>query len=77
MEKKIDLYSCIYTDKRLKRDPENASEFTSLHYHLEKSLPPEKEPSSKSEVMNVSRKAHFLQGHAGQVEERLVNTVKP
>lgn len=29
-----------------------------------------------SEVMNASKKAHFLQEHSKQVEERLVNTVK-
>lgn len=58
------------TDRRMKRDPENAPKSIS-------------QPSAsregakfKSEVMNASRKAHFLQEHSGQVEERLVNTVK-
>lgn len=31
----------------------------------------------KSEVMNLSRKAHIISDHSGQAEETLVNTVKP
>lgn len=60
----------------MKRDPENVSKFTSALPRAEISASREG-AKFKSEMMNVSRKVHFLQGQSGQVKERLVNTAKP
>lgn len=79
MEKRIYRYSHIWVSTHRQKSEERPRERSKIY----QSALPHREISAfrraelKPEVMNASKKAHFFQGHSGQVEERLINTAKP
>lgn len=79
MEKRIYRYSHIWVSTHRQKSEERPRERSKIY----QSALPHREISAfrgaelKPELMNASKKAHFFQGHSGQVEERLINTAKP
>lgn len=68
------IFLHMYTQKNEERPRESSTVYQSA---LHREICFQRMSQFKSEVMISSRKAHIIHDHSGQVEETLVNTVKP